>query len=419
MLKLTRPLAVYDLETTGVNPATDRIVEISILKVFPDGTREMKTRRLNPERDIPYWATTVHGIRAADVAEQPNFRQLAKGLWAYLADCDLCTFNGKRFDVPLLANEFARVALPFPAQEVEHVDVYELFKALHPEASSKSLSAAVTHYLGREHTGAHAADADTAATLAILEAMMVGPLTAHLAQESEMTAEELFCPKGLGAFAARYQAGQRSQATGKQPHRLFQNNQNASQAIDQLVGLCTGILADGEVSEQEAVFFADWVRKHAPAEPVWPFTDVLNRLERIFADGVCDAEERAELKEVMQALCTGTHLPASEAEPVKSTLPLCEPAPHPLTFAGQQFVVTGKFAYGARSAVFAAISALGGQPTDSAPTRATRYVVIGAFGSQDWASGSQGRKIEKAVQLRNQGVGLHIVSKEHWSQFLQ
>lgn len=203
-----------------------------------------------------------------------------------------------------------------------------------------------------------------------------------------------------------------------QPVRLFQRANNTAKAVDQLVGICTGILADGEVNENEAIFFAEWVRKHAPAEPVWPFTDVLQRIERIFADGVCDAEERAELKDVMEALCGVTQEPLPMAENLSTSLPLCVPQPHPLLFANQQFVVTGKFAYGARTAVFDAIAALGGLPTDSAPTKTTNYVVIGVFASRDWINTSHGRKIEKAVQLREKGTGINIVSEEHWKQFV-
>lgn len=204
-----------------------------------------------------------------------------------------------------------------------------------------------------------------------------------------------------------------------QPVRLFQRANNTAKAVDQLVGICTGILADGEVNENEAIFFAEWVRKHAPAEPVWPFTDILQRIERIFADGVCDVEERAELKDVMEALCGFTEQPVPMAETLSTTLPLCAPQPHPLVFARQQFVVTGKFAYGARSAVFEAIEAQGGFPTDAAPTKATNYLVVGIFASRDWVNTSHGRKIEKAVQLRDKGTGISIISEEHWKQFVR
>jgi NAD-dependent DNA ligase len=203
-----------------------------------------------------------------------------------------------------------------------------------------------------------------------------------------------------------------------QPSHLFHRARNGAKAVDQLVGICTGILADGEVNENEAAFFAQWVHTHAPDEPIWPFTDVLKRLERIFADGVCDAEEREELKAVMQALCGFEEpQPAPTAALLSTTLPLC--VPHPaLQFDGQQFVVTGKFAHGPRTAVFEAIERLGGQPSDSTPTHSTNYLVVGVFASRDWVNTSHGRKIEKAVQLRTKGTGIRIVSEAHWKQFL-
>lgn len=196
MLKLLRPLVIYDLETTGTNVVTDRIVEISTLKVSPDGTREAKTHRLHPERPIPAGASAVHGIYDADVASQPYFRQIAKGLWAYLAGCDLCTFNGKRFDVPLLAEEFRRAQLDFPAPDAAHVDISDIYRVLNP----RSLSAAVMQYLGRDHDDAHSAQADTTATFDLLQAMIHGPLSHFLAGKAELSPEELFCPTGLSDF---------------------------------------------------------------------------------------------------------------------------------------------------------------------------------------------------------------------------
>lgn len=207
-----------------------------------------------------------------------------------------------------------------------------------------------------------------------------------------------------------------------QPSPLFNRARNGAKAVDQLVGICTGILADGEVNESEAIFFAEWLRTHTPNEPIWPFTDVLKRVGRIFADGVCDAEEREELKAVMQALCgyeqqTPPPLPRPQAPNLSTTLPLCAPQPE-LVFEGQQFVVTGKFAHGPRTAVFEAIERRGGQPTDAAPTKASNYLVVGVFSSRDWVNTSHGRKIEKAVQLRTQGTGIRIVSEAHWKGFV-
>lgn len=196
MLKLLRPLVIYDLETTGTNPVTDRIVEISTLKIFPDGTEEIKTKRLNPECAIPSGASAVHKIKDEDVADLPCFRHIAKALLAYLANCDLCTFNGNRFDVPLLAEEFARVNLDFPGPDVAHVDVSDIYRQLHP----RTLSAAVAHYLGQEHATAHSAEGDTAVTFALLQAMIQGPLTTFISQKSDVTLETFFCPAGLSAF---------------------------------------------------------------------------------------------------------------------------------------------------------------------------------------------------------------------------
>lgn len=204
-----------------------------------------------------------------------------------------------------------------------------------------------------------------------------------------------------------------------QPLPLFNRANNTAKAVDQLVGICTGILADGEVSEREAIFFAEWVRKHAADTPVWPLTAVLSRVERIFEDGVCDEEERAELKEVMETLCGYTQAPAPQAAALSTALPLCVPQPQPLVLVGKQVVVTGKFAYGARSTVFDAITAVGGLPTDASPTRATDYLVVGVFASRDWINTSHGRKIEKAVQLREKGTGIRILSEEHWRQFVR
>ncbi|MEY2510127.1 MAG: hypothetical protein QOE26_890 [Verrucomicrobiota bacterium] len=204
-----------------------------------------------------------------------------------------------------------------------------------------------------------------------------------------------------------------------QPRRLFKANfeNNVSKAIDQLSGICAGILADGEVTQEEARFFAEYVAKFAVYEPIWPFTDILDRVKRIFADGVCDEEEREELKTVMQALCG--HKEDVEAGATYSTsLPFCEPAPTPVIFPERNFVITGKFAYGTRKAVMGAIESRNGIPGDSAPTRETNYLVIGVFASRDWAHSNYGRKIERAVALRDGGSGISIISEDHFRSFL-
>lgn len=206
-----------------------------------------------------------------------------------------------------------------------------------------------------------------------------------------------------------------------QPLCLFRERleNNAYKAVDQLSGICSGILADGVVNEKEAEFFAAWVRKYAAFEPVWPFTDVLKRLDRIFADGRCDDEERAELKGVMEAICgygDGTTAAESYSAPLPIDAPA--PAPDPVVFPERVFSITGRFAFGARRQVMDAIKTRGGIPTDATPTRLTHYMVIGVFASRDWHSANYGRKIERAVELRESGSGLAILCEEHWKRFL-
>ncbi|HTD68231.1 MAG TPA: BRCT domain-containing protein [Candidatus Limnocylindria bacterium] len=202
-----------------------------------------------------------------------------------------------------------------------------------------------------------------------------------------------------------------------QPIRLFKANleNNVSKAIDQLSGICAGILADGEVNVQEAKFFGEWVRKYAPYEPVWPFTEILARVERIFSDGNCDDEERKELKTVMEGLC-GHGCDAAATETYSTTLPLTSPLPDPIAFPQKNFAITGKFAFGTRRKVMEAIESRGGVGIDSPPTRDSHYLVIGVFVSRDWAHTNYGRKIERAVELRESGSGIAIVSEEHWKR---
>jgi len=204
-----------------------------------------------------------------------------------------------------------------------------------------------------------------------------------------------------------------------QPTQFFRRNveNNLSKAIDQLSGICAGILADGVVSEAEAKFFAEWVQKYSPYEPQWPFNDILSRIDRIFEDGICDADEREELREVMESICGYTQDTAAE-ETYSTTLPLDPAPPSEIVFPERVFNVTGKFAFGARKTVMKAIEERGGDPRSTSPTNASNYLVIGAFASRDWHSTNYGRKIEKGVALREKGSGLCIISEEVWKQGL-
>ena len=204
-----------------------------------------------------------------------------------------------------------------------------------------------------------------------------------------------------------------------QPIRMFRaaRDNNEAKAIDQLSGICAGILADGVVNEQEADFFADWIRQHAPLEPTWPFTEILGRIDRIFADGVCTTEEREELKEIMEAL-SGRSPAAPSSETFSTTLPFNSPPPETIDFTNRLFNITGKFAFGTRQKVVDTIAQKGGFAKDAMPSHDSHYLVIGVFASRDWVHTNFGRKIERAIELRESGSGLVIISEEYWKKFL-
>ncbi|MBQ1719273.1 MAG: 3'-5' exonuclease, partial [Bacteroidales bacterium] len=168
-IQLHKPIVFFDLETTGVNITTDRIVEISVVKVFPNGEEMRKTYRINPEMPIPPQATAVHGISDADVAECPKFKQKAKELVEIFSDADIAGYNSNKFDVPLLAEEFIRAGVDFDLKKRNFVDVMSIFMKKEP----RNLSAAYKFYCGRkmeEDFEAHRADQDTEATYKVLQA---------------------------------------------------------------------------------------------------------------------------------------------------------------------------------------------------------------------------------------------------------
>jgi DNA polymerase-3 subunit epsilon len=167
-LSLARPLVVLDLETTGIDPKVDRIVEIGALKLLPGGGRDHRTRRLNPGIPIPAAATAVHGITDADVADCPKFSQVAGGLAAFLDGCDLAGFNIKRYDLKLLCAEFGRTRVAFSIAGRAVVDALEIFHV----KERRDLTAAMRIYCERDHAGAHGAGADVTATAEILDAML-------------------------------------------------------------------------------------------------------------------------------------------------------------------------------------------------------------------------------------------------------
>lgn len=167
-LNLKKPLAFFDLETTGIQIQKDRIVEIAIAKANIDGSIEVKTRRINPGIPIPLEASLVHGIYDEDVKDEPNFRQVAKSLAQFLEGCDLAGFNSNKFDVPMLIEEFLRNDIEFDLKNRKLIDAQRIFHLMEP----RNLSAAYKFYCQKELINAHSAEADVLATLEVLNAQV-------------------------------------------------------------------------------------------------------------------------------------------------------------------------------------------------------------------------------------------------------
>ncbi|MFD2727171.1 3'-5' exonuclease [Hyunsoonleella rubra] len=167
-LNLTKPICFFDLETTGVNITTDRIVEISILKVHPNGKEETKTWRVNPEMLIPKEVTAIHGISDADVTDKPTFKELAKEVYNMIKDSDLGGFNSNRFDIPLLVEEMLRAEVDFDMKNRQAIDVQTIFHKM----EQRTLSAAYKFYCDKDLDNAHSAEADTVATYEVLKAQL-------------------------------------------------------------------------------------------------------------------------------------------------------------------------------------------------------------------------------------------------------
>lgn len=168
-LNISKPIAFFDLETTGTNITTDRIVEISIVRISPpDEKVEIKTFRVNPGMPIPEHASAVHGIYDKDVANEPTFDTLAPQVAQFLKDCDLGGFNSIRFDVPLLVEEFHRAGIDLNLSKRKLVDAQKIFHLMEP----RTLSAAYRFYCNKELVGAHGAEADALATYEVLKAQI-------------------------------------------------------------------------------------------------------------------------------------------------------------------------------------------------------------------------------------------------------
>ena len=167
-LNLVRPLAVFDLETTGTNIGSDRIIEISIIKIHPDGKEQVFTQRLNPLIPIPAEATAVHGITNEDLVNEPTFAEVGTRISEFLNNCDFAGYNSNKFDVPMLVEEFLRANIPFEFKGRRLVDVQNIFHKMEP----RTLRAAYKFYCKKELKNAHSAEADARATLDILKAQL-------------------------------------------------------------------------------------------------------------------------------------------------------------------------------------------------------------------------------------------------------
>ncbi|GAA4791689.1 3'-5' exonuclease [Olivibacter ginsenosidimutans] len=168
MLNLKRPLAFFDLETTGVNVASDRIVEISILKAMPDGSEEVKTLRINPEMPIPLTSSLIHGIYDEDIKDAPTFKEVGQEIADFLEHADLAGYNSNKFDIPVLMEEFLRAGVDFDIENKKFVDVQNIFHQM----EQRTLKAAYKFYCDKVLEQAHSAEADVRATYHVLLAQV-------------------------------------------------------------------------------------------------------------------------------------------------------------------------------------------------------------------------------------------------------
>lgn len=167
-LNLKKPIIFFDLETTGVNISHDRIIELSYIKVYPNGTEEEKSMRINPEMSIPAESTAIHHITDEDVADKPTFKQIAKELAKVFEGCDVAGYNSNRFDIPLLMEEFLRAGINIELSRQKFVDVQTIFHKM----EQRTLSAAYKFYCNGDLENAHSANADTRATYEVLKAQL-------------------------------------------------------------------------------------------------------------------------------------------------------------------------------------------------------------------------------------------------------
>lgn len=167
-LALKRPIIFFDLETTGTDHAKDRIIDLAFIKLKTDGSRDAYIKRVNPGIPIPPETTAIHGITDEDVKDSPTFKQIAHSLYEWMKGCDLGGYNSNKFDIPLLAEEFLRLGIDVDFTERSMIDVQQIFFKM----ESRTLSAAYNFYCNKTLTNAHSAEADTLATIEVLESQL-------------------------------------------------------------------------------------------------------------------------------------------------------------------------------------------------------------------------------------------------------
>lgn len=187
-------------------------------------------------------------------------------------------------------------------------------------------------------------------------------------------------------------------------------NRVQDRLIDELIGISRGVIADGRVDEEEAIFIGQWIESHREIADRWPVNVLYARLAEMLKDGVLSREEQKELLETLSEL-TGERSPLEEANR-STTLPVDKPAPA-IEFDGKEFCLTGRFVFGPMIDCEETITEMGGTVVQS-PGKETDYLVIGELGSPDWIHATFGRSIERAVELRQQGQGIRIIAEEHW-----
>lgn len=199
--------------------------------------------------------------------------------------------------------------------------------------------------------------------------------------------------------------------------RKFNRQGREDRSVNELIGIARGITADSSVNKSEAEFLIKWLDSHSDMVDQYPFNILYARIGDMLSDGIFDDDERVELFDILQAM-TGGEPVSKSIESMSATLPLDNPMPTPIAIRGNSFCLTGQFAAGTRAKIQEIIKDIGGI-VDNNITKKTNFLVIGYLGNENWAHSSHGRKIEKAVEYRdNKGTGMSIVSEDHWIGFL-